>query len=68
VLPWQDATASIVTDVATHLMVGRRIERVDDVIAAAFKTHPQAELLLSTPDIGIAVAAELALLRCGTTP
>ncbi|WP_338703474.1 IS110 family transposase [Streptomyces sp. Q6] len=59
VLPGEDIAAQIVADLATEVLaLDDRIKRTDQRIKAAFRTHPQAEIIESLPGMGPILGAD----------
>jgi transposase len=53
VLPGQDLTASIITELATNILtLDERLKKLDDQIEELFARHPQAAILQSMPGFG----------------
>lgn len=60
VVPGQDVAASIVTDLATQLLVlDERIKNIDSRVTTTFRAHPQAVIIESLPGMGPILGAEL---------
>lgn len=60
VVSGQDVAASIVADLATHLLaLDAQIKKLDARVTATFRSHPQAEIIESLPGMGPILGAEL---------
>lgn len=60
VLPGQDLTASIVTELATNILaLDERVKSLDALIGENFDQHPQAAIIRSMPGFGPILGASL---------